>query len=167
MALVTVQRSPSPSNSPEAQLGSVSVSDFVCCSQGIKRPGIYPLPGVLSVFILTVLSLVPYYKWFVCRVWLDPCLIFGIDNNAFYKKNCTKLIVKLVRLLFDYYVLLVLLLNLNTITHTPLLVSCQTVLWDVYVRSGDRCWERWSPGRAPGCQSRGWWFNPTCCRFKT
>jgi len=44
------------------------------------------------------------------------------------KKKCTKLIVKLVRLLFDYYVLLVLLLNLNTITHTPLLISCQTVL---------------------------------------
>ena len=27
--------------------------------------------------------------------------------------------------------------------------------------------ERWSRGRAPDCQSRGQWFNPTCCRFET
>ena len=25
--------------------------------------------------------------------------------------------------------------------------------------------ERWSHGRAPDCQSRGRWFNPTCRRF--
>ena len=27
--------------------------------------------------------------------------------------------------------------------------------------------ERWSRSRAPGCQSRGRWFNPTYRRFET
>ena len=27
--------------------------------------------------------------------------------------------------------------------------------------------ERWSRGRAPDCQSRGLWFNPTCRSFET
>ena len=28
------------------------------------------------------------------------------------------------------------------------------------------CGERWSHGRVPDCQSRGWWFNPICHRFE-
>ena len=29
------------------------------------------------------------------------------------------------------------------------------------------CGEQWSRGRAPDCQSRGRWFNPTCRHFDT
>ena len=34
------------------------------------------------------------------------------------------------------------------------------------VAMGD-CGERWSRGRAPDCQSRGRWFNPTYRRFES
>ena len=44
------------------------------------------------------------------------------------------------------------------------LYSCSDSLANVITWNSG---ERWSRSRAPDCQSRGWWFNPTYRRFET
>ena len=83
----------------------------------------------------------------------------ALDKAIFFVLGCSDLIMAadhrpLLEILGDR--------SIDVITNTRLMNTKENTLRYRFRFSA----ERWSRGKAPDCQSRGRWFNPTC-RFET